>query len=81
MGNTRAGLRKLAKNRLFDELEAAFAYIRARREITDVLNELKIPYTMDLQSGVRMLKRVWEYARHLQARNVDPDVFRRTAAR
>ncbi len=53
----------------------------ARREITDVLNELKIPYTMDLQSGVRMLKRVWEYARHLQARNVDPDVFRRTAAR
>jgi len=53
----------------------------ARREITDDLNLWKVPYTMDLQSGVRMLKQVWEYARRLQARNLGSDVFRGAAAR
>jgi len=53
----------------------------ARREMIDVLNARKVPYTMDLQSAVRMLQRVWQYARRLQAGNRASDVSPGAAAR
>ena len=40
----------------------------ARREAVGFLNDLKIPYTMNQASCVKMIKRLWGYARHLRGR-------------
>ena len=40
----------------------------ARREAVGYLNDLRIPYAMDQESCVKMIKGVWEYGRHLRGR-------------
>jgi acyl-CoA synthetase (NDP forming) len=40
----------------------------ARREAVGYLNDLRIPYAMDQQSCVKMIKGVWEYSCHLRRR-------------
>jgi hypothetical protein len=40
----------------------------ARREAVGFLNDLKIPYTMNQTSCVKMIKGLWDYARHLRGR-------------
>jgi hypothetical protein len=36
----------------------------ARREAVGFLNDLKIPYTMNQASCVKMIKGLWDYARY-----------------
>ena len=40
----------------------------ARREAVGYLNDLRIPYAMDQESCVKMIRGVWEYGRHLRGR-------------
>ena len=40
----------------------------ARREAVGYLNDLRIPYAMDQESCVKMIKGVWDYGRYLRAR-------------
>lgn len=40
----------------------------SRREAVGYLNDLRIPYTMDQESCVKMIKGVWDYGRYLRDR-------------
>ncbi len=46
----------------------------ARREVIGLLKELKIPYTIDLESCVKTVKRMWDYARYLEGRKAESKI-------